>query len=103
MKNITILLKKHFNVFFLAFLILTLQGCMRTNSSNYDIRDYGAREGENYLNTNAIQDAINDAFNKGGGTIIIPPGIYQSGTIILKDNTTLKIESAIEYFILLEG
>ena len=57
------------------------------------ILEYGARPDGNTLNSKAIQRAIDDAFHAGGGTVIVPPGIFLIGRIELKSGVTLNLES----------
>ncbi|MEL7118986.1 MAG: glycosyl hydrolase family 28 protein [Bacteroidota bacterium] len=59
----------------------------------YNILDYGAQSDSTSINTSAIQKAIDQASANGGGIVIVPPGIYKTGTLFLKDNTTLEIMS----------
>lgn len=59
---------------------------------NYNILDYGAVNDSTVLSTNAINQAIIACAQHGGGTVIIPAGKYQSGTIILKSNVELHLE-----------
>lgn len=57
----------------------------------YNIRDFGAKGDGQTLDTSAIQAAI-DACNKdGGGTVIVPGGIFVIGTVEMKSNVTLHI------------
>lgn len=42
--------------------------------------------------TDAIQQAINEASNHGGGTVYIPSGLYYCGNIILKSNVSIYLE-----------
>ena len=56
----------------------------------FDIRDYGAKEGEKI--TDAISDAIEACFSSGGGRVLIPAGEWLSGPIHLKDNVNLHLE-----------
>jgi Glycosyl hydrolases family 28 len=63
----------------------------------FNVKDYGAIGDSVFLNTQAIQKAIDACTNAGGGTVVIPaekekPSIYLSGTIILKKNVTLRID-----------
>lgn len=58
-----------------------------------NILDYGAIGDGITLNTSVIQKAIDTCVQNLGGTVIIPQGIYLSGTIFLKSNVTLSIES----------
>ncbi len=57
---------------------------------DYCIQDFGAKP-ENKNNAIYIQNAINMA-SQEQGRVIIPKGIYKTGTIILKDNITLYLE-----------
>ncbi|WP_366185993.1 glycoside hydrolase family 28 protein [Flavobacterium ovatum] len=59
----------------------------------WDVRDFGAKGDNNTLNTKAIQSAIDACNQAGGGTVLIEDGIYISGTLLLKDNVTLKVEN----------
>lgn len=43
-------------------------------------------------NTGAIAAAIEQVSQKGGGKVIIPPGIWKTGPVILKDNINLHVE-----------
>jgi polygalacturonase len=56
-----------------------------------NIKDHGAKGDGTTLDTAAIQAAIDQVEEMGGGTVIIPPGIYLSGTIHLCDNLELCI------------
>src|SRR5690606_22536277 len=47
---------------------------------------------ENELSTKAIQKAIDQAHEHGGGKVIIPAGNWKSGRIILKSNVKLHLE-----------
>jgi polygalacturonase len=57
----------------------------------YNIKNYGAVEGGRTVNTTAIQKAIDAAAVKGG-KVIIPAGIYLSGSIHLKSNVELSLD-----------
>ena len=57
------------------------------------ILDYGAAPGGKTLNTAAIQRAIDDVFQAGGGLVYAPPGIYLTGGIELKSRVTLYVEA----------
>jgi len=58
--------------------------------TTYLITEFGARN-DNKLNTDAIQTAIDTAFNKGGGKVIVPTGEFLTGAIFLKDNIELYL------------
>ncbi len=57
----------------------------------FDITDYGAMPGIGQLNTSAIQMAIDRASQKGGGVVLIPPGLWLTAPIELKDNINLHV------------
>ncbi|MBQ3673172.1 MAG: glycoside hydrolase family 28 protein [Paludibacteraceae bacterium] len=59
---------------------------------SYNILDYGADPSGVALATEAIQKAIDECTNAGGGTVIIPAGIYTTGPIQLKSNVRLYTE-----------
>lgn len=41
----------------------------------------------------AIQKAIDTCWKAGGGKVLVPAGLYKSGTIVMKDNVELHLES----------
>ncbi|MEN2488717.1 glycoside hydrolase family 28 protein [Flavobacterium sp. B11] len=61
---------------------------------NYSVnlKDFGAVNGGYVLNTKAFADAIDALSKKGGGKLIIPPGIWLTGPIILKSNIEMHAE-----------
>ena len=63
---------------------------------NYLITDYGAVGDGTTLNTAAIQKAIDACTSCGGGRVVIPAGKFLSGTICLKSNVELYLESGAE-------
>ncbi|HOY94898.1 MAG TPA: glycosyl hydrolase family 28 protein [Catalimonadaceae bacterium] len=46
-----------------------------------------------FLNTQIINQCITKVAEKGGGYVVIPAGIFRSGTIELKSNVILRLES----------
>lgn len=56
-----------------------------------DITRYGAVGDGKTLNTTAIQKAIDDCREQGGGKVVFPAGTWLSGTIVLKDQVTLQL------------
>ncbi|MDO5398627.1 MAG: glycoside hydrolase family 28 protein [bacterium] len=59
----------------------------------YDVTRYGVYNDGVTNNTKAIADVIALAASNGGGTIYFPAGTYISGSIELKSNMTLYLES----------
>ena len=55
------------------------------------ITAYGAQPDGHTLNTDAIHKAI-DALNKqGGGVVMVPPGLWMTGPIVMKSNINLHL------------
>jgi polygalacturonase len=61
--------------------------------NSVNLKDFGAVNGGSVLNTKAFADAIDAVSKKGGGKIIIPPGIWLTGPIILRSNIELHAET----------
>ncbi|WP_406843774.1 glycoside hydrolase family 28 protein [Flavobacterium soyae] len=61
-------------------------------ANTVNLKDFGAVNGGYVLNTKAFADAIDALSKKGGGKLIIPPGIWLTGPIILKSNIELHAE-----------
>ena len=59
----------------------------------FNILDFGAIGDGKTLNTAFINNAINACASAGGGMVYVPPGVYLSGTVILKSNVTLYLEA----------
>jgi Pectate lyase superfamily protein len=57
-----------------------------------NIKDFGAAGDGKTLDTKAINDAIESAAAKGGGTVFFPAGTYLSFSIHLKSNISLYLD-----------
>lgn len=62
-------------------------------NNSVNIKDFGAVSGGDVLNTQAFANAIEAVSKKGGGKVIIPPGIWLTGPIILKSNLELHAQT----------
>jgi exo-poly-alpha-galacturonosidase len=58
----------------------------------YLVTSYGAKGDSSTLNTTSIQTCIDRCSTEGGGTVVIPKGVFMSGAIFLKDRVSLEIE-----------
>ena len=77
----------------MSWFLLLLCGLSARAQPTYSIAKYGAVADGKTLATAAIQKTI-DACNKdGGGTVEVPPGTFLTGTISLKSNVNLHLES----------
>ena len=59
----------------------------------YNIKDYGAVNDGKTTNTIAIQKAVDACYLGGGGKVYVPAGVFITGTIHLKNNIDLYLES----------
>lgn len=76
-----------FTKIFLIACTLSLQ----VNASDFPITDFGAVADGKTVCTQAIQAAINKSV-QANGKVVIPAGDFVTGTLFLKDNTTLVLE-----------
>lgn len=59
----------------------------------FDPKQYGALGNGKMMDSTAINAAIDACSSAGGGIVYMPPGVYLSGTVILKSNVTLYLEA----------
>src|ERR1035437_5896589 len=60
-------------------------------STDYVITDHGVGTDSTKINTLVIQSIIDRASSEGGGTIVIPKGVFLSGALFFKPNTKLRL------------
>ena len=70
---------------------IALNSCQQ-EGQDYVITSYGARDDDKTINISAKQKAMDDCHEAGGGRVIIPPGEFVTGTILLKSNVNLYLE-----------
>ena len=73
--------------FLFLFAVACLISCNIPGHKQYDFVGDGVT-----LNTEALQRAIDECSQQGGGTISLPKGNYLTGTIFLKKGVTLHLE-----------
>jgi hypothetical protein len=81
----------HISILLVGFFIGGMEGA--AEPSVYNIEDFGARGDGAAKCTAAIQNAIDAAFNAGGGMVTVPPGNFVSGTLWLKSRVHLRLEA----------
>ncbi|MBF9255050.1 glycoside hydrolase family 28 protein [Pontibacter sp. 172403-2] len=62
-------------------------------NNSVSIVDFGAKGDGITKNTEAFAKAINAVAAKGGGMVVVPPGIWLTGPIVLKSNINLHTEA----------
>jgi alpha-L-rhamnosidase len=72
--------------------VLAGNASAQTNPASVVIRDAGAIGDGTTLNTPAIQAAIDQLAEKGGGTVVVPAGRFLAGAIFLKPGVNLRLE-----------
>ncbi|WP_312780598.1 glycoside hydrolase family 28 protein [Brevundimonas sp.] len=63
----------------------------QSTGRTFDAADFGAVGDGETINTRPIQAAIDAASGAGGGTVVLRPGVYLSGSLFVKSNVTLLI------------
>ena len=74
------------------FVFISLNSIDRLIAQEFNIKDFGAISDGITLNTYAIQKAIDYTAAKGGGKVIVPKGIFLTGTVNLKNNIELHLQ-----------
>jgi polygalacturonase len=59
----------------------------------FNVKDYGAKGDGKTLDTAAIQAAIDACHKARGGTVLIPAGIFLSGTLQLKSDVIFYLSA----------
>jgi len=65
--------------------------CVSAQAKVYNIVDFGAKSDTTILSTVAINKAIKKCNAEDGGTVLIPAGMFKSGTITLLDHVELHL------------
>jgi hypothetical protein len=59
---------------------------------SFNIVQYGAKADGITLNTNAINNAIAACSKKGGGVVVVPAGLWNTGPVVLKSHVNLHLQ-----------
>ena len=65
---------------------------MAASAKDYNIVDFGAKNDTTVLSTLAIQQAIDQCSKDGGGRVVVPAGMFKTGTLVLKSHVDLHLE-----------
>jgi hypothetical protein len=66
-------------------------GEMAPGARTYDVTAFGAKGDKVMLCTSAVQAAIDACHKDGGGTAVVPAGVFRIGTVELRSNVTLYL------------
>ena len=81
-------MKKYCCIIFIGCSFIT-----NAQTTNFNIKNFGAKGDGITLDTKAINDAIDAASKNGGGTVYFPAGNYLSFSIRLKNNISLFLDA----------
>jgi polygalacturonase len=79
-------------VFFAALNCLVV-AAHAADKQTLNVLDFGAKGDGMAKDTAAIQKALDACGDNGGGTVLIPEGIFLTGSLMLHPNTTLQLSS----------
>jgi len=71
--------------------LITLSQTNMLSAKDYNILSFNAIPDGKTINTVAIQKAIDKAHEDGGGRVIIPEGIFLSGSVLLKSGVEIHL------------
>jgi polygalacturonase len=84
-----------------SFVFLFLQSCLISavvspsadgaEGKRFDIALHGAVADGTTVNTKSIQSAIDQCAAEGGGTLVVPKGVFVTGSIILKPKVNVEV------------
>jgi hypothetical protein len=72
---------------------LSLFVAARLGAESCDIRDFGAVGDGKTVNTTAVQKAIDACRDGGGGRVVVPRGVFVTGTLRLHSHIDLHLET----------
>ncbi|MFT4155450.1 glycoside hydrolase family 28 protein [Parafilimonas sp.] len=75
-----------------VFLLICLLACAFTaRPQGYVITQFGVSDDSTKIQTAAIQKVIDKAWEDGGGTIVVPKGVYLTGALFFRPKTKLSL------------
>ena len=88
-----LLTRRRFTLSLLAApLIAATARAARPAGTRAPITDFGAVADDATINTRAIQAAIDKLAGSGGGTVVVPTGVFVSGALFFKPGVHLHLE-----------
>ncbi len=72
-------------------LLTLIPALTHAQGKQYNIQALGAKGDDKTVNTDVINKTINQCFKAGGGTVVIPKGVFLTSTIYLKSKVNLLL------------
>jgi polygalacturonase len=72
-------------------LLALLPALSNAQGKHYNIQAMGAKGDNRTVNTDAINKTITQCFKAGGGTVVVPKGVFLTATIYLKSKVNLLL------------
>jgi polygalacturonase len=76
----------------LAYEFIPLIQAQKTENKIFNIISFGATGDGKTVNTEFINKAITACADAGGGTVLVPKGVFMTGTVVMKSNVNLFID-----------
>jgi len=76
-----------------AALLLSFAGTALGDGKTYNVLDFGAKGDGVTKDTDAMQAALDACATNGGGTVLLPAGVFLTGSIVVHANTSLQLSS----------
>ena len=77
----------------LSLLLLLCGAALSAQTSVFTITEHGAVGDGRTLNTATIQKLIDSSALRGGGTVVVPSGVFLTGALRLRSNVHLSLQS----------
>ena len=85
-------MRSFFPDFILKCLFIILPSASFAQHASYNIQEFGARGDNKTINTSIINQTISKCSSEGGGTVVVPPGIFLTATIYLQSNVNIHLK-----------
>ena len=84
--------RNSFSKFIFASSFIILPSASFAQHATYNISELGAKGDNKTINTAIINQTIAKCFSEGGGTVVVPQGVFLTATLYLKSNVNLHLK-----------